>query len=514
MGQRTFRSQLADSISKEFYQEQTRKENSKPKIPNQVNSNEKLIDVEIDFCLEDPLRKLKDNSFRIKNGIINSLTSGNSRINRLKLNILTSLSNRATYSNLNLQVVFGVFFKKDINFIEVKILSNYNDKAENHPEEQVVYPSSKKNYTRLIDNRSIMNKIIDSMVFKSKVNVVLNNKFIYHILPGFKNHSIVLSYKNSSESFESKEDFTIVEHHFVETLLNDFIHHSYSEIATDFASFQTMKLSINKQIIKSVNNIILPTLVIKDIENYNKGVFKTFFKFLVSRFKFVSIKIRLEEGSYLENLENQDSGDEKSNKDENLYEDIIDHTQNSFESKEGKYFELISRMLGDLKEEIKCFEYIIIIFEINLSTTSKQNKKLDIKNNDLISSYNHNSNTDKISIDKIKGLFKTIINENDFQKLALVYHQHEFIANTNTNLEDEINKFHYVYFNRKLSQSLISNFKLLKSNEKLRKINRKKPVLILYLEFLFGKDFRNRFFVDGEIDFSLEVIMNTKIHLN
>jgi hypothetical protein len=514
MGQRTFRSQLADSISKEFYnQDQSRTENTKSKAGNPVTStiNEKLIDVDIDFCLEDPLRKLKDNSFRIKNGIINSLTSGNSRINRLKLNILTSLSNRQTYSNLNLQVVFGVFFNKDINFIEVKILSNYKNISQINSDVTISTNSTnKKYYNELIDNRNIMNKIIDSMVFKSKVNVVLNNKFIYHILPGFKNHSIVLSYKNSNESFDSKEDFSIVEHHFVETLLNDFIHHSYSEIATDFASFQNMKLSINKQISKSVNNIILPTLVIKDIENYNTGVFKTFFKFLVSRFKFVSIKIRLEEGNYNENQE-FDEYNSKYLQENDLQENKDPCQVDSFENKQRKIFELISRMLGDLKSEINNFEYAILIIEINLNEV-KKNLNYNISNNDLIST--NKNNDEKISVNMIKGLFKTIINENNFQKLALVYHESSTIQNSKTFLHDELNKFHYVYYNRKLSQSLVSNLKFLKSIEYLKTVQKKKPVLILYLEFLYGKNFRSKFFVDGVVDFSTEIIPNTKIHLN
>ena len=432
MGQRTFRNQLADTICKEYL-------NNEKEI---VKVKEKLVDIEMEFILENPLEKIK-NFYKIKNGIINHITRGNERINNLKIIIRTILSQNQCYLNLNFHVLFGFFIDKDINKIEILIFS----------EKDPIKPPI------LIDNRSMMNQLIDFMVFKSKVNVVVNNKFIYHILPGFKNHSIVLTYKNTEESFNSDKDFQIDEHNFVESILKDFMHHPYSEISCDFNSFQTMKLCINKQLSNNIKNIILPVI---DLTDYNRQIFIGFFKFLSSRFKFVSLKLRFDIG------------------------------------KENKSLKIIEDVINDVKDQLKEIEYTIVAFDIYSEGIPLEETLL--------------SNSEKIAKRiLVKEIFKKVITNNDLQKLCLVdVRQENIVKNT---LVKEQTIFGFIYYNRKLIQTLTSRLCLF-SKKPMMNIKKKKFLLIEFLEFCFGKNFRQKFLITGEYDFSIDIITNRKVILN
>lgn len=544
MGQRTFRSQLADSLSKDYNilsnscNRNKECDSTSNKSATKGSSNkDKLVDVKLDFFLEKPLHNCTET---VRNGIINSLTNNNLKINKLVLFIRTTLNEYQCYSHLNLQVLFGLYFIKDINSIEIHIISNMKPKAESPEKEgfssensSVTSNSSqfslkKEDYIYTINNRKIMDKIIEYMVFKTKVNVVINNKFIYHILPGFKNHSIVLTYNNQLENYNSDKDYSIVEHHFIESLIKDFIHHSYSEIVVDFESFQNMKLSINKQIPNSIKNIIVPTLVIKDLDHYDKDAFITFFKFLTSKFNLASIKIKFMKnsdlshkpystsklslfkntnervkvlpnayGSYFDLIPNLPNSnyEETFNVDNNIIEE-----ESANDDVLNKKLNLIRTLLNDLKPIIKEFVYLMLTFEFNLEKEAKKSKNY--------LEFYENTNT------TIKKTFKQIIIEHDFQKLALMNNFKISIPNSKTNATDEINKYSYVYYNSKLSNTLITNILLLKSNTSLYPYFKRKPILMNYLSFLFGKDFKKKFLVEGEYDFSIETIPNRKILLN
>lgn len=532
MGQRIFRHQLTDSICKEYLSSSKNKKQKEldncsissrkksslmmpisklsDKSINSVDkkdSNSSLFNVTNDYAIEynldDPLNIIKKfQNIDIRSGLINHLIPKNKRINVLTINLITKLTESECFTNLNLGALFGIYFNKEVCKIEINIISNENNNKENK-------------LINMIDNRVIMEKMVEFMVFKTKVTVVINNKFIYRILPGFNNHSIILSYKNKQISFDSNNDFRIEEHNFVEKMLKDFIHHNFSEIDSDFESLQKMKLSINQQIEKNIDNIILPTIVFEvDKENlkilkYNEQAFVGYFKYLASKFKFVSLKLKF------------------TNDEEKLT--ITDDKLNEI-------MNFINKFVESVENQIKEFKYIVLCIDIS---NFYYKNIIDTSSSALIEEIDdfYIGNTKREAYYPFKYLVNkrsTMININ-FQKLicrrklenltlAFIINQNEkdhklesndvnLVSKLNAldNTEKKINEYVYSYYNRKLKNSIDSRLQIMYKVKALKKIKKTKFLMKKIFEFEFGKDFPRKFIVSNILDYSIKLVQNERI---
>lgn len=286
MGQRSFRGQLIDSLQREYLTSNKEKSskknlyNEQRLLPtshiyssqihgfsfksngNDVIGKEQMIDVEFDFDLGNPLLKIIEPE-RVKMGIVNYLMEGNKKIMTLKLNLQNPLKSNEVFKFNNLQILFGIYFLKDIPFI------NFTIKDFEH---------------QLVDNRIIIKDILEYMVFKSDVRVVINNKFIYHIHPGDKDTSIVLLYSPQVNNNEIEN----------KNYIKDFICHEYNEINSEFSVLQSYKIIINQLLFnkdKHINNsyIIIPKIKILSYQK-DKAALQSFLNYLSSKFKKASIE--------------------------------------------------------------------------------------------------------------------------------------------------------------------------------------------------------------------------------
>ena len=460
MGQRSFRGQLMDNITRDYLSnnETTQKNNNNTRVfynstasiySNLSHTNayeestetkkEQLIDLDFEYDLTNPFSKVKDME-KIRKGIINYFMQGNKRIDKLNLTLKTGLINKEIYQNLNLHLLFGVFFIKDINSINITIKNKDNE---------------------VIDDREIMSNIIDYMVFKKKVDVVINNKFTYQIHPGSKELSVILSYC-SLKSFKAgfKDDEIIY--------LRDFINHTHTSIKANFSTLQKYKLFINKSIAKEGNSIILPNIEVSNYNEEREGII-SFFQFLVSKFKFVSIEIIL-----LNSLDYKQS-----------YETI----------------------LTDLNQILREFEYVIL----NVKFKSLDVDLQQLPNN--VHLMRKNLNIPVLEENTVITYCASLIQKFNLHNITLTQHIHSKVLNTSTRFLDNIIMYHYCYYNRKLAEKCYSIIFLFSSrkNKGLTKIGRKKPIITTILEFCLGSQFRKEFYIKGELDYSNEIVKNKKI---
>lgn len=531
MGQRIFRHQLADSICKEYLTTNKKKPkdsdntsilgSSKSKLMAPVTklSNKSINSVDkassnlfnvsndyvIEYNLDDPMNIIKKfENFELRSGIINHIIPKSKKINTLTINLMTKLSEKECLTNLNLGALFGIYFNKEVNNIEINIINS--DKKD----------ESNDRNSCLIDNRIVMENMVEFMVFKTKVTVVINNKFIYRILPGFNNHSIILTYKNKQISFDSENDFRIEEHNFVEKMLKDFIHHNFSEINSDFESLQKMKLSINQQIDKNIDNIILPTIIFEidkeklTVSKYNEQAFLGYFKYLSSKFKFVSLKIKFSLGN-----------DQKPIiSDENLEELLI----------------FINKFIINIENQIKEFSYLVLCFDFsdflykNIVDTSSSSI-IDEFDNFYIGEIKREA---YISFTTLKNKRSAMINQN-FKKLlkmrklenltlSLKVNQNEkdhklesndielaSKLNSAESLNEERNEYTYSYYNRKLKNSIDARLQLIYKLKSLKKIKKSKYLIKKIFECEFGEKFSSKFLVSQTLDYSVKFIQNERI---
>lgn len=448
MGQRTFRGQLTNSLINEYS-----KKDRENQIPdeNLKGSCYKSLDVNYVFNLADPLENVSDLS-KLKHGIINSIMGGKYKIRNLNLDIRTPLGKNEVYQNMNLNILFGSNFKRDIEKLFIRIIDKEN---------------------KLQDNRRIISQVLDFLVFKSKQTVLVNNKFVYHILPNFGEHSIVLTYKGETTILSeaarkeatqgslknqigefpdqikiegalnpqlNKESEPIDDRSFILNLLTDFINHSFSTISGSFVSLQKCKLAITKSVPSKVNNIILPIIdlstIIKNNERYNLA---SFFDFISSKFKYISVEFKINYGNF-------------------------------------SFADFILRY----EDQIKRSEYTIMNFTFEEHA---------------------------LQFPGVKQLLKI----NKLDNIAVTEHVFRKVKNEITGLNDYEDKYKYVYYNRKQAEQIYSTLFIVDRNPKLRKLKHKKPILDNLLEFKLGFGYRDKLFTEGEVDFSTHTVRNKRL---
>ena len=532
MGQRTFRGQYIDNLAKDYYKIESSSEVNNKDIPLDPNNNtinkcylrnannklnsEYLINLDYLFDLSKPFGTIKDIE-SVRTGILNCYMSANKKIEHLKLKIKTPFNENKIYQNFNFNLLFGIYFIKDINNIDIKII--YESKEIKNSNNEI--KNSEDNILTNIeyqDNREIMSSIMEYMVFKSYVNVVINNKFIYHIQPGFNNHSTILSYKSPLSSSINSYDNTnnkCDSKEYIESLLKDFLYHSYSVVKGSFTSLQNLKLSINKSFSNNAKNIILPRI---ELCNYNKEIngILGFFKFLKLKFKFVSIEFIVLDKSY------------------NLY-----------------------GLMNELKSIIANFEYIIISFEFrcyideftynnntqlyniteNLNRSNQQNLakynsdiSIDINKNCLSSNnlkekenliLNTAQENAKILKSKLRipflnqinclEEFKKFMHYNKLEKLTIAEHVYRKAVNNKTSLIENINLYFTINYNRSLSEGIYSILFAFLKHKNLKKVKKIKHIMNKLFELVYGIEYKKNFYSKRKFDFSTTKTKNTKI---
>lgn len=304
MGQRTFRGQFTDNLIKEYMPEA--KDNSKGKkylnpvyssskssITNRAEiminnaETEEMIDLSFEFDLSNPVSKINiEEVDKLRKGILNYHTSGKKRINKLTLIIKTSQSQKETYQNYNLHLLFGIYLLKDINEIRVSIVDVEG---------------------QLNDCRQIINNLIEYIAFKSKAIVVINDKFIYHYHPGFKGIFLIMNHHQCCKEHRSllaqhKQAVPNDDGMFVASLLQDFLFHSYQNINAAFTNLHQLKLLINKTYSGRAQNIILPKIEVCSFSQ-DKCTLESFLNYLSSKFSYVSIEFKIEREASLDMLD-------------------------------------------------------------------------------------------------------------------------------------------------------------------------------------------------------------------
>lgn len=389
---------------------------------------QQFIDLEFEFDLSNPFSKVKDME-KIRKGILNYFMQGNRQIDKLDLTIKTDLTENQIYQNLNFHLLFGVYFFKDISKINILI----KDKS-----------------GTLQDNREIFMSIIDFMVFKSKVNISINNRFIFQIHPGEKETSIVTSFDMLSSSNSETDESSLLRH---------FLNHSYSIISADFNSLQKYKLSITKTFSSDSECLISSVIEIKDYLKEKEGLI-SLFSFFSSKFKFLSIELKIND----ENIE---------------------------------------LLLTDLQKYLKKFLYIIISFKVDIHNNAElPNNAHLLKRKIKIPLLEENSLLER---------FSCIQQKLSFLKLTLCHHIHTKVLNEESKLLDCINLYQYVYYNRKLMDKCVIILFTLSKNKITKKFKQKKPIVITLLGFCFGEDFSRKFYIKGVENYSSEVVKNKQI---
>lgn len=460
MGQRTFRSQFTDKMIQEYLPEA--KESCKiKKYQNPVYSSsksslnnlsdslsnnaetEELIDLTYEFDLGNPVSKVNiEEVEKLRKGILNHYMSGKKRINKLILILKTSLSCKETYQNYNLHLLFGIYLLKDINEIRVSIVDQNGN---------------------LTDCRQLINNLMEFIVFKSNSLVVVNDKFIYHYHPGFKNMFLIMNHHQLSKPKHSllvknEETKQNDDEMFVSGLLQDFFFHSYMNISAAFSNLHQLKLLINKTYSGRAQNVILPKIEILNLNN-ELGTLLSFLNYLSSKFSYVSIEFKIEKDSCIE-------------------------------------------MLEQLKEKLKDFEYLVISFDF--SQVQDLNKSFSSKkaDNSIIGPENSQFLEDAQKFLEINKLTQVTIAE----------HISEVIPSKQPNLvSDQINIYHYVYYNRKLQEEVTTILKAISKSKSTKRLKNKKPIINSLLEFNFGHNYHHGFYVRGVCDYSLKTVKNRKV---
>lgn len=457
MGQRTFRGQFVDNLARDYMNTQTRNPKKKESslnfkfsskkedefsssnaVSSSARQTEQLIDLDYEFDLNNPFDKIKEENLeRVRKGILNFFMSGNKRINKLNLTIKTHLNENQVYQNLNLHLLFGIYFFKDINSINITI----KDKEGN-----------------IQDNKEIISNIMEYMVFKSKLNVVVNSKFIYYVKPAFKDHSLILSYKTPPHAdVNSKED----SEEFIDSLLKDFLGNQYLNMKASFTSIQQSKLALSKTFPSGAKNLILPYIELTDYTKEKEGLI-SYFKFLSSKFKLVSIEFII--------------------KDKNAD---------------------VSQILEDISSYLHEFDYIIISFNINTYEIKPLPNNAHLLKSKL--------KLPSVEENKLIERAKNYLYSNKLEKVAITEHFVRQTIDNKTLVFENVNFYQYVYYNRKLSEKISTMLFAVKKNKKTRKLRTKRPIIDKMLQFIHGKDYSNQFYVKGKCDYSTEVVKNTRV---
>ena len=304
--------------------------------------------MEFTYDLDNPL---KAESVNLTRGLINLKIPKGTRINNLKLIILSKhFGQKKNYLNSNLYLLFGPHFICDINNINI-----------------MLYNPMTKIYT---NDRKIIQNILEYMCFKKIKLVTVNNDLMYYVIPEHSEFSIVLGYSNYLDIYNNKH-------------IEQILFHQYSQFEASIINFSKCLRAIQKSVPIDVNNIILPVIFFNKSEKENILLFSEFRKFLIEiilKFKIISLELKT---NYY-------------NKDfiiffieENL--DLIRKFQHIFLS-----FEFT---IGSDKDEIqKIFKNVIFKFKLENVTfalhTSFTNINIKTKLNDMFDYY------DSVQLDK------------------------------------------------------------------------------------------------------------------
>lgn len=157
-----------------------------------------------------------------------------------------------------------------------------------------------------------------------------------------------------------------------------------------------------------------------------------------------------------------------------------------------QYLKLVKIFLKENLQILKSFQQVFISFDFDF------NKKYNVNNscsrrNEYFAYY-----------------FKKFLVKLNLENVTLIHHINFTLRNHQTQLEDEFHYLDYVFFNREIADELYKKLFLFKHSKELAKVSRKKNLMNKILsEFLF--DFSNELFKEGRLDYSFQLIKNSKI---
>jgi hypothetical protein len=252
MGQRAFRGRVTDSLIKNYFGNEI-KEQKDDHI-----TYYRTIDLEYTFNLDSPLDDVDVDNINLARGLINLSLPKNTKIGRLKLTILSKLFVMGkSYLNCNLYILFGSHFITDIGEIDIYLMN----------------PDTNE----LVNDRKVIQNILDYMCFKTIKRVAINNDLLYNVIPEYSEFSVVLAYDDCVN-------------------LKDLFFHTYCMFEASIINFSKCLRAIDKTLTDSIKNIILPVIYFNkcDVDNYAIiPELSNFISDLSTRFKSVSCELRI-----------------------------------------------------------------------------------------------------------------------------------------------------------------------------------------------------------------------------
>jgi hypothetical protein len=271
MGQRAFRGRITDSIYKNYFANDTKEAKDETQIYY------KSIDLEYTFDLDNPLKDLNLENINLTRGLINLAIPRYTRIRKLKLTILSKhFGDGKSYLNCNLYILFGSHFIADIGEIQIFLINPVNNS--------------------LVNDRRVIQNILNYMCFKFLKSVLVNNNLLYFILPEYSEFSIVLAYNNKDYSEFSNNNLSY---------MGELFFHTYCMFEASIVNFSKCLRAIEKTVPHKIENIILPVICFSknDVENF--FIFTEFANFLnelSNRFKVISFEIKIKQTENYEEL--------------------------------------------------------------------------------------------------------------------------------------------------------------------------------------------------------------------
>lgn len=450
MGQRAYRGKLADSFINHYIKKSDEPKSycsdawgfsTAPQTRELYDESKyfqgKLIDIEIEFDLDNPLVNLTDYESVLTKGIINSKLPNGKKINNLSLKIKSKLFGTGLcYLNQNFYVLFGSYFFKDVGNIFIQLINSETNECHN-------------------DRNTIIN-MLDFIVFKTIKLVKVNNCLLYYVIPEYSEFAIVLAYRDVNlTDFNNQYDFS--------RLFEELVYHPYSSFENGKNNFLRCLQAIERTIPREVNNIILPTIYFKDVDSKNSSIFNDFKEFLLcilDKFQIVSLEIKLNVNkSNLDNIREESSA-------------------------------FVSNFIQQMTPLLCQFKYTFLSFDFdNLNTYTVKSPAVD---QELLNFFQE-------TLSKHKCLRNT----------ALARHTNYKYTNEKTGLNDQINFYDYIYFDKMYSKKISELLYAFKSTELPYKVLYKRKVIMKnILEKLF--DF-NKVYKTNRANFSSEFIKNKKI---
>jgi len=445
MGQRAFRGRITDSLIKRYCGNEIKEQNEEHFQP--VLTNQKYIDIEYTFDLDNPLHNINSESVNLTTGLINLTVPRGYGINHLNILIISShLGQGKSLLHSNLYLLFGSHFFFDVKKITITLFNPITNSIHN--------------------DRKLIQNVLDGVCFKKIQQVSINKTLLYYVIPEYSEFSIVIAYNNTNYSETSQISIKNLE---------DLLFHPYCIFEASKTNFRRCLNAIQKTIPEDISNIILPVIYFKNnVEEENYPLFAEFAEFLEilssKSLKVVSFELKIK------NVEN--------------------------------FTKTISEFIKSIQHILPKFMFLLISFEfcnyIDYPKIEKDRENLY----SYESNKRHELNSDSNALN-IQEIFKKTIIDFQLNNVAFAHHVSFSKINKKTNLEDLYDFYDYIYYDRCYAYSIYNLMQILKHKvNKLSKINYLKNMI---LENIHGTNYRQSIFKSGRIDYTTELVKNKKI---